>query len=135
MFDIAWSEMLVLIVIAIVVIGPKDLPKVMRSVGGWMRKARALASEFRFSMDELARETELDEIRKNAAAAANFDPNQALKKALDPAGEMDDLLAPPSLDDGLGGPDEPAADQQASTEPSPASESAPAPSPAEEKKS
>lgn len=97
MFDIAWTEMLVLLVIAIVVIGPKDLPKVMRTLGGWMRKARGLANEFRFSMDELSREADLDDIRKNAAAAANFDPNQAIKKALDPAGEMDELLVPPSL--------------------------------------
>ncbi len=105
MFDIAWSEMLVLVVIAIVVIGPKDLPKVMRMLGGWMRKARGLASEFRFSMDELAREADLEDIRKNAAAAANFDPNQAIKKALDPIGEMDDLLTPPSFDDDEPGED------------------------------
>jgi sec-independent protein translocase protein TatB len=102
MFDIAWSEMLVLIVIAIVVIGPKDLPKVMRSVGGWIRKARALASEFRFSMDELARDAELDEIRKNAAIAADFDPNEAMKKALDPggeiAGDIEELTALPKFD-------------------------------------
>ena len=99
MFDIAWSEMLVLVVIAIIVIGPKDLPKVMRTLGGWMRKARALASEFRISMDDLAREADLDDMRKNAAAAANFDPNQTLKKALDPTGEMEELMAPPVFED------------------------------------
>lgn len=99
MFDIAWTEMLVLLVIAIVVIGPKDLPRVMRTLGGWMRKARGLASEFRLSMDELSREADLDDMRKNAAAAAAFDPNQAIKKALDPSGEMDELLVPPSLGD------------------------------------
>ncbi len=97
MFDIAWTEMLVLLVVAIVVIGPKDLPKVMRTLGGWMRKARGLANEFRFSMDELSREADLDEIRKNAALAANFDPNQAIKKALDPSGDIDELMKPPSL--------------------------------------
>ncbi|MCH8862525.1 MAG: twin-arginine translocase subunit TatB [Proteobacteria bacterium] len=94
MFDIAWTEMLVLLVVAIVVIGPKDLPKVMRTLGVWMRKARGLASEFRFSLDELSREADLDDIRKNAAAAAAFDPNQAIKKALDPSGDMDGLLKP-----------------------------------------
>lgn len=99
MFDIAWTEMLVLVVVAIVVIGPKDLPKVMRTLGGWMRKARALAGEFRFSLDELAREAELDEIRKNAETAANFDPNQAVKNTLDPDGAMDELAVPPPFDD------------------------------------
>ena len=103
MFDIAWSEMLVLMVVAIVVIGPKDLPKVMRTMGGWIRKARALASEFRVGMDDLAREADLEDIRKNAVAASKFDPNQTLKKALDPTGELDELLEPPDLKGDLGG--------------------------------
>lgn len=114
MFDIAWSEMLVLVVIAIIVIGPKDLPKVMRSVGGWMRKARALASEFRVGMDDLAREADLEDIRKNAEMAAGFDPNQTMKKALDPEGQLDELLTPPRFSDE---PDEATGEKAASDNP------------------
>lgn len=66
MFDIAWTEMLVIAVVTIVVVGPRDLPKVMRSVGTMIAKARALAGKFQSDMDQLARETELDELRREA---------------------------------------------------------------------
>lgn len=66
MFDIAWTEMLVIAVITIVVVGPRDLPKVMRAVGSMIAKARALAGKFQSDMDQLARESELDELRREA---------------------------------------------------------------------
>lgn len=66
MFDIAWTEMLVIAVVTIVVVGPRDLPKVMRSVGSMVSKARALAGKFQSDMDQLARETELDDLRREA---------------------------------------------------------------------
>lgn len=89
MFDIAWTEMLLVAVIAMVVVGPRDLPKVMRTVGSWVRKARGLAREFQGGIEQIARETELDELRKGADALKSFDPNQAMKKTLDPEGELD----------------------------------------------
>lgn len=89
--DIGWSEMLVIASLAIIVIGPKDLPKVMRTLGQWMGKARAMAREFQKSFDDLARETELDELRAQVEALRKADPMQAAKKALDPEDELSAL--------------------------------------------
>src|SRR5438067_7385415 len=64
MFDIAPSELLLLAVVALVFIGPKDLPKVMRVVGRWIGKARGMASHFRSGIDEMIRQSELEELEK-----------------------------------------------------------------------
>jgi len=63
-FDIAWSELALIGAVALIVIGPKDLPRVMRSLGQWTRRARAMAAEFQRNLDEMMREAELDEIRR-----------------------------------------------------------------------
>ena len=63
MFDIAWSELMVIAVVAVVVVGPKDLPKMMRAAGQWMGRARAMADQFRRSFDDMARQSELEELR------------------------------------------------------------------------
>src|SRR5580704_8232864 len=63
MFDIAWSELFVIMVVALVVVGPKDLPKLMRAAGQWAGRARAMADQFRRSFDDMARQAELDELR------------------------------------------------------------------------
>lgn len=62
--SIGWGEMLMLAVVAIVVVGPKELPRLMRVVGHWMGKARAAAREFQQAFDDLARESEVDEMRR-----------------------------------------------------------------------
>ena len=65
MFDLfSWSHILILLVVALVVVGPKDLPRLMHMAGKWAGKARAMANEFRKSFDDMARQTELDELRK-----------------------------------------------------------------------
>ncbi len=64
MFDIGWSELLVIAVVAIVVVGPKDLPKLLRSFGFYAGKLRRAAAEFRRQFDEAMREAELDEVKK-----------------------------------------------------------------------
>jgi len=65
MFDLfSWSHILILLAVALVVVGPKDLPKLMHMVGKWVGKARSLANEFKKSFDEMARQSELDELRK-----------------------------------------------------------------------
>jgi sec-independent protein translocase protein TatB len=65
MFDLfSWSHIVILLVIALVVVGPKDLPRLMHMAGKWAGKARAMANEFRKSFDEMARQAELDELRK-----------------------------------------------------------------------
>ena len=65
MFDFfSWSHILIMLVVALVVVGPKDLPRLMNMAGKWAGKARAMAAEFRRSFDEMARESELAELRK-----------------------------------------------------------------------
>jgi sec-independent protein translocase protein TatB len=64
MFDIGWSELLVIAVVAIVVVGPKDLPRLMRTFGHYMGKVRRMASDFQRQFEEAVRDSELDEVRK-----------------------------------------------------------------------
>jgi sec-independent protein translocase protein TatB len=82
MFDLfSWSHILILLAVALVVVGPKDLPKLMHMVGKWAGKARGMANEFKKSFDDMARQSELDELRKeieslrNHEALADIDPN------------------------------------------------------------
>lgn len=64
MFDVAPTELLVLAIIALVVIGPKDLPRAMRFVGNWVGKARGMARHFRSGLDTMMREAEMEELEK-----------------------------------------------------------------------
>lgn len=68
MFDLSWSHILIVLIVALVVVGPKDLPKVMRTAGRWVGKARSMADQFRKSFDEMARQSELDELRAEIEA-------------------------------------------------------------------
>ncbi|HEX8308738.1 MAG TPA: Sec-independent protein translocase protein TatB [Allosphingosinicella sp.] len=64
MFDIGYTELLVIAIVALVVIGPKDLPRVMRIVGHWVGRARGMARHFRSGIDTMIRESELEEMEK-----------------------------------------------------------------------
>jgi sec-independent protein translocase protein TatB len=68
MFDIAPTELLLVAVVALVVIGPKDLPRAMRFVGQWVGKARGVARHFRSGIDEMIRQSELEDMEKKWAA-------------------------------------------------------------------
>jgi Tat protein translocase TatB subunit len=94
MFDIGWSEILVIVVVALVVIGPKDLPKAIYEVGKWVRKARLVAREFQVHLDDVMREAELDEFRKQAMKARDVNLAQAMESAVDPTGELKTAFDP-----------------------------------------
>jgi sec-independent protein translocase protein TatB len=64
MFDIAPTELLIVALVALVVIGPKDLPNVLRTVGNWVGRARGMARHFRSGIDTMIRESELEEMEK-----------------------------------------------------------------------
>jgi sec-independent protein translocase protein TatB len=68
MLDFSWSHILIVLVVALVVVGPKDLPRLMRTAGQWAGKARRMANELRASFDEMARQSELDDLRKEIEA-------------------------------------------------------------------
>ena len=67
MFDIGWPELMVIAVITVLVVGPKELPRVLRSFTMLIRRLREIASEFQSGLDDLAREAELEEIQKELA--------------------------------------------------------------------
>jgi len=86
----------VIAVVAIVVIGPKDLPRAMRAVGRWSGKIKRMAREFQSQFNEAIREAELDEVKKQVTEIANIDPMADLKNDLSKteAGIRSDLAAP-----------------------------------------
>jgi sec-independent protein translocase protein TatB len=65
MFDIGWSELVIIAVVALIAIGPKELPGVLRMVGQWMGKARKMASEFQGQFQEAMREAEMADLKKS----------------------------------------------------------------------
>jgi sec-independent protein translocase protein TatB len=66
MFDIGWGELLLVGMIALIVIGPKELPTVMRTLGHWMGRVKRMASEFQGQFQEALREAEFDDLKKQA---------------------------------------------------------------------
>lgn len=88
MFDIGWSEMAVIAVVALMVIGPKDLPRALHTVGKWVRKARMLAREFQGSVDEMVRQAELEDLKKQVEQARNFNVSAEIEKTVDPDGGL-----------------------------------------------
>lgn len=73
MLDIGWIEMAVIAIIALLIIGPKDLPKAIRAVSEYAGKARSLAREFRAGLDDIVRETELDKFKEDIESSTRFD--------------------------------------------------------------
>ncbi|MBV8799215.1 MAG: twin-arginine translocase subunit TatB [Alphaproteobacteria bacterium] len=82
MIDLSWSHILIVLVVALVVVGPKDLPRLMHTLGRWMAKARAMADQFRRSFDEMSRQAELDELRAEIQALRNERPFAGIEQAL-----------------------------------------------------
>src|ERR687893_260048 len=90
MFDLSWGEILVIGGVALVVIGPKDLPKALRTVGNMTAKVRRMAAEFQTQFNDAMREAELDELRKEvdginrsvASATPAFNPLQTVRDEL-----------------------------------------------------
>ncbi|HYN39219.1 MAG TPA: Sec-independent protein translocase protein TatB [Rhodospirillales bacterium] len=88
MFDIGWAELFVIAVVALIVVGPKDLPKVLRSAARVMQKARGMSREFQNGLAEIAREAEFDDIKRKMQGAARFDLGDELRKSVDPTGKL-----------------------------------------------
>ena len=99
MFDIGWSEMAVIMLVALIVIGPKDLPRVARNVGRWVGKGRALAREFQNQLEEMAREAELDKVKQEIERAGRGDIGKRIEKSIDPTGELGKAFDPNAKSD------------------------------------
>jgi len=92
MFDIGWQELFVLAVLAIIVIGPKDLPRAIRTVTHWVRKARGMARDLQDGLDDMVREADLDDIKKqaNSIMSDDMDPAGTIARELDMSDEQQD---------------------------------------------
>jgi sec-independent protein translocase protein TatB len=101
MFDIGWSELVVIAVVALIAIGPKELPGVLRMVGQWMGKARKMAAEFQGQFQEAMREAEMadlkksfDEVKEAATGFAGGNVMTSLEKDVGSALRIDDIDKP-----------------------------------------
>src|ERR1700685_4062692 len=100
MFDIGWSEIVVIAVVALIAIGPKELPGVLRMVGQWMGKARKMAAEFQGQFQEAMREAEMADLKKSfdevreAAGSLGGRPFSSLQKDVADALRIDDVDKP-----------------------------------------
>jgi sec-independent protein translocase protein TatB len=103
MFDFAWSEIALIAVVAMIAIGPKDMPAAMRAVTGWVKKARRMAGEFQTHVDEMMREADLSEVRASINEIRNFDIKGEIEKTIDADGSIRSTFASNPLE-----PDTPA---------------------------
>lgn len=79
MLDIGWSEMLMIAAVAIIVIGPKEIPRTLGTIGRWIGKARSLAREFQLNVDDMIAQSEIDELTKTANSIGNFSTENILE--------------------------------------------------------
>jgi sec-independent protein translocase protein TatB len=93
MFDIGWSELLVIAVVAIVVVGPKELPKLLRTFGYYAGKLRRAAAEFRRQFDDAMREAELEEVKKAIESV------RTETASLDEKAPLNKRFMPPTLEE------------------------------------
>lgn len=102
MFDIGYSELLIIAIVALIVIGPKDLPRAMRTVGNLVGRARGMARHFRSGIDTMMREAEMEEMEQkwredNARIMRDHPPPGELPLPVPPPAEGGSL--PPADDD------------------------------------
>jgi sec-independent protein translocase protein TatB len=93
MFDFAWSEIALIAAVALIAIGPKDMPVAIRSVTGMIKKARRMAAEFQTHVDEMLREADLSDVKNSFNEIRNFDIRGAVEKAVDPDGGLRSTFA------------------------------------------
>ena len=96
MFDFAWSEIALIGAVALVVIGPKDLPVAMRGLAGLVKKARGLAGEFQSHFDDMVRDADLGDMRDQVRDLRNLNVRGTLMKALDSDGALARATQPPA---------------------------------------
>ncbi len=95
MFGLDWSELALIAAVALVVIGPKDLPRVLRTAGQWAARARSMARDFQRSLEDIVHEADLGDVRDQAQRLMNFDIAGEVKRHVDPDGELRKSLEPP----------------------------------------
>jgi sec-independent protein translocase protein TatB len=92
MLDVGWTEILVIAIVLIIVVGPKDLPQMLRTFGRMVSKMRGMASDFRQQFDEALREADLDDVRKTIGEAQKLNPLNTIRDAVNPLRQMGDEI-------------------------------------------
>ena len=87
MFDIGWQELFIVSILALIVVGPKDLPQAIRTITTWVRKAKMMTRDFQAGVNEMVREAELDDI-KDTLTSGTTDLHKKISDAVDPDGEL-----------------------------------------------
>ncbi|MDA0784955.1 MAG: Sec-independent protein translocase protein TatB [Proteobacteria bacterium] len=100
MFDIGWPELMLVMVVALIVIGPKELPNAIRTVMSIVRKMRMAAREFQSGLDDIARESGLDDVKRQIDDIDFYDPGEALKSIAESDKDLLGLDDDPSLPSG-----------------------------------
>ena len=88
MLDIGWSELLVIAVVLIVVVGPKDLPPMIRAFGKTMAGLRKMAGDFRSQFDEALKEADMDDVRQTISDVRNLNPTNSIRDAMNPLRQL-----------------------------------------------
>lgn len=88
MFDIGWQELFIVAILALIVVGPKELPRALRTVMGLIRKARMMARDFQDGIDEVVREADLDDMKNKIENLSDSDISEKVQEALDPTGNI-----------------------------------------------
>ena len=88
MLDFGWTELLMIGVVAVVIIGPKDLPKAMSGLADWVRKLRGLARDFQGQVDDMVKGTELEDVKKAAQGLNRYNVKRQISNVVDPKGQM-----------------------------------------------
>ena len=101
MFDLAWSEIAVIAVVALIAIGPKDLPIAMKAVAEMIKKARRMAGEFQTHFDEMVREADLQEVRNQFNELRGMDVKGKILNAMDADGSLRRTVADNPLNPAL----------------------------------
>ena len=95
MFGFSWAEIGLIMAVALIAIGPKDLPVAIRTVTAMMKKARGMASEFQGHVDEMMRDANLSEVKQEIDKLRRFDFKSAAENAIDPDGTLRQSVARP----------------------------------------
>ena len=99
MFDIGWPELFLIAVVVLLVVGPKELPKVLRNVGVWVGKSKVVTREFRTHIDDMIRENELEEVRGQIESAGQMDLDSITQNTIGLQDDIDDVIVDDSNDD------------------------------------
>lgn len=92
MFDIGWSELLVIAVVAIVVVGPRELPGMLRTFGKYAAQLRRMAGDFQTQFNEALKEAELDDVRKSIESVRSVNPMNQIRDSLNPLKDAGESL-------------------------------------------